>query len=158
MHCIYIKTGNEFSFSTGFIFYYWKYYGQLRPDHQPYKVEDAWGLNINDHGGYTKHQLYINKKYDHLKTEIMNNTICRLHLYEYKLSLYKAQAYMNEDIVRDMSAQDIDEKLHYGIKAYLAINMEQLLAVILYTDWTINYQHNLVQHSVESKNMSYYHP
>eukprot|EP01084_Bolivina_argentea_P086409 156184_1 len=119
------------SFSTGFIFYYWKYYREPKSEEQ----EDDF-RNINDHSGYKKHELFVEAKYKDLRCEIFSNNICKLIRCQYEISLNKAKHFENLEHSRKLVAADRDKELHYGIVKGTPILTEHLLAVILYTDWS----------------------
>eukprot|EP01084_Bolivina_argentea_P300022 517223_1 len=123
------------SFSTGFIFYYWTYYKHQISGNKP-ADGDPYGLNVNDHGGYSKSQLYIAKKYNGIKFEILNNTIFALGIYEYELSMIKANSLITESIVKKTEPLDICEEFHYGIMQDSTMTIEHLLSLILYCDWS----------------------
>eukprot|EP01084_Bolivina_argentea_P264046 447136_1 len=119
------------SFATGFLFYYWKHYNNPKQN----TSEDTW--NVNDHSGYTPTQLYVIKKYNSIKTEILNNKIFTLSIDEYKLSLIKATEYINKQIVKSMkSGLRDDVTLYYEIPNNTLLNISNLLSIILYTDWS----------------------
>eukprot|EP01084_Bolivina_argentea_P305842 528378_1 len=122
------------SFSTGLIFYYWEYYKVPETDED--KMEDIWGLNINDHGGHEKHELYVITKYNDIKIELLNNKIYSLNIYAYHTSLFKANQFIKEVFVKKLKSHDIDDELHYGIDAHIMLTLGHLLSVILYADWT----------------------
>ena len=129
------------TFNTGIRFYYWDHYDvgimdELYLDEQ----EESW--NINDHGGYQKHQLYVTAKYENIKEEILNNSIYTLKLYQYRASSNKAQIYMNSHKAKELRAfeygiWDREESMHYNFNRGQAMSVNHLLSVILYCDWSL---------------------
>eukprot|EP01084_Bolivina_argentea_P062125 113596_1 len=126
-----------YSFATGYIFYYWGWYKECEED----QIETELDVNnVNDHAGISKRELYIDKKYDNIKHEILNNKIFNLTLNEYQFSLTKANEYTDNPTVKKVTADDIvgtvESRLHYGILHGSPLKPENLLSVIFYTDWS----------------------
>eukprot|EP01084_Bolivina_argentea_P221584 375250_1 len=117
------------TFSPGHTFYYWNYY-----KNSSFK-QDQWWVNRNDHSGYMENELYIEQKYTNLKEEIMNNTIYCLNIIQINTSVYKVQNYLYTRNVKSMKTE-CPFGLHYGIKNGLPLKMENILSIILYTDWS----------------------
>ena len=128
---IFLCSGCQSSFSIGYIFYYWEYYSHPR-DYKNY----YW--NINDHSGYSPHDLYITKKYECLKDEMLNNTLYCLNYHQYQTSITKMLAYRDTKIAKSTKVLGrwIDYQLHYDIRAGSKLTNAHLLALILYCDWT----------------------
>eukprot|EP01084_Bolivina_argentea_P156862 273343_1 len=78
-----MKHGNMFS--IGYRFYYWDYY--KKDDINKLMENDSvneGGHNINNHNGYKISELFVIKKYKNIKTEILQNKIYTLHIFEWK--------------------------------------------------------------------------
>ena len=97
------------------------------------EFQDPW--NINQYGGYQPHQLYVSKKYDNLKDEILNNETYSLSLEHLNISITKAQDYMTTNYAGSLAAIGEDD-FHYGVKKGELVKTSNLLSVILYTDWS----------------------
>eukprot|EP01084_Bolivina_argentea_P128585 227263_1 len=121
------------SFSTGYGFYYWTYYKKQNED----KItEDP--RNLNDHAGHEPYELYVTPKYKHIKQEIFENSKWQLTYNQFLKSLKKANQYINTDYARTISANEYQDRyLHYSIKPGTPLRVSNLLAIILYTDWSI---------------------
>eukprot|EP01084_Bolivina_argentea_P032029 59253_1 len=125
----------ERSFQIGYRFYYWIYY------HKPQKSVDFVQQchNINDHSGYSPHQLYISQKYPSLKYEILNNKLCSLGVYQYTESKKKSEKYLETCKVKKIQALHGGKRgmdvLHFDIPKDSSISEQHLLSIILYTHW-----------------------
>eukprot|EP01084_Bolivina_argentea_P214984 364944_1 len=125
------------SFSTGLIFYYWPYYQTLTDNTEYIENEN----NINDHGGYPVSELYVAPKYTTFKNEILSwydekkqqNYIFLSALNE--TILKKATKYIDAKRTKKMSAARCAH-LHYGIKKGASLTINNLIAVILYCDYS----------------------
>eukprot|EP01084_Bolivina_argentea_P099828 179388_1 len=127
---------SQSAFSMGIIFYYWEYYKHLETNSVP-DIENEG--NINDHSGYNIVDLYVQPKYTNLKTEILYNKIFNLNINEYKISSLKVEKYIVQPVVKNIIAdvwEDLEDKLHYGIPSGKSLGRTNLLALVLYTDWS----------------------
>eukprot|EP01084_Bolivina_argentea_P295139 508044_1 len=119
------------SFSTGFSFFYWKQY------EFPSKTQmvNEWSWNVNDHSGYTSDQLYIAQKYKNIKEEVLNNIIYPFECVKYESVVFKAAEYIQKMFVKQTKADvSIMDVLYCGIRTGRPLLMENLIAIILYTD------------------------
>eukprot|EP01084_Bolivina_argentea_P083605 151383_1 len=117
---------SNYSFSTGYIFYYWKYYKTEQDN-----IDDIW--NTKDHGGYKPCELYIDTKYPDIKTEMLENAFCPLSTSQFYLCLRKANGYVDQRIVRE-AKPFVTSSLHYEIPRKASLKSSNLLSVVLYTD------------------------
>ena len=72
---------------------------------------------------------------------MVNNTICRLKIKQYKTTLIKATEYIGTEKARSIKALSDDEtqindRMGYNIPAGTPLSMNHILSVLLYTDWT----------------------
>eukprot|EP01084_Bolivina_argentea_P071332 129717_1 len=127
-YCKSIQIYNS-SFQVGFRFYYWAYYEKNESN------EDILFWNKNDHGGYTKKELYVEKKYQTLKEEILNH----LAPNEYDIAAVKASKYMDTGKVKSIKVNQTvtqEDPLKYNISNGKTITSEHILSIIIYCDWT----------------------
>ena len=120
------------SFNIGLRFYYWKFYRNI--DELPPK-ECRVG-RIKHHSGYKIKQLFVQKKYKSFGEEIKNYKY--LHIDEYnELILKKSEIYLKSALVKKMKSKlGVSTPLHYGIKRGTPLKLNNLIALILYTDFT----------------------
>eukprot|EP01083_Nonionella_stella_P203162 741552_1 len=85
---------------------------------------------------YKDHEWYVERKYDNLKQEILNNTICRLNVQEYELASQKAMLFMSSDYCKQCVSCYTNHLLYYDIRGGMAIDTDHLLSIILYTDYS----------------------
>eukprot|EP01084_Bolivina_argentea_P191684 329250_1 len=79
--------------------------------------------------------FYIEKKYDNLKLEMMDNSFCPLEISKYVQTHIKAALWLRKsDVLRAMKC---DGHNPYKIEANTALSMEHLMALIFYTDFDI---------------------
>eukprot|EP01084_Bolivina_argentea_P148178 259113_1 len=122
------------SVNVGLRFYYWIHYKKLK------KIPDREQLqyNLNDHSGYQIRELYIDKKYSTFKEEIANYEYIEWKEFNH-LVLIKARFYLHSNTVKQMTAAKASSsncKLHYRVPTRASIGEENLIAVILYTDFS----------------------
>eukprot|EP01084_Bolivina_argentea_P307572 531644_1 len=115
------------SFSTGFIWFYWSWY---KNGNTPLKMP----TNVNDYSGYTIKQLFVKKKYQSYKQELLHH----ISMNEYTDSvLFKAQQYMNSDKVKELRVNKmLVGLLNYHIKQYTPITIKHIMSIILYCDFS----------------------
>eukprot|EP01084_Bolivina_argentea_P025534 47487_1 len=127
-----LLSGN--AFHIGYRFYYWSYY----KNNTCISEQQPTG-NRNDHSGFEAHELYIEAKYESIKQELLNNKILRLNIYQFTTSWTKANQYINSKAAKLYEArvsQLFDVYKIYDIVDCAPICITNLLAVILYCDWT----------------------
>ena len=71
---------SEQTFSAGFIFYHWDKYNNKAIDHQYYYS------NKVDHGGNKEYELYVKKKHQSLKEELLYAPEHSLSSYQFMLT------------------------------------------------------------------------
>eukprot|EP01084_Bolivina_argentea_P209994 357580_1 len=130
LHC-YKKYSR--SFAIGYRFYYWEYY---KTKHE-YDLDLTGGRNENDHLGYKPSDLFVDKKYNGLKEEILNNNVYHLNSYQFKLSLHKISKFMVTEKIMKMvyDYKDHDDDLRYDFPNVKPITVHHLLSICLYCDW-----------------------
>eukprot|EP01084_Bolivina_argentea_P163618 284606_1 len=103
------------SFSTGLAFYYWPYY-----------------RNIGMSDDSVQNKLYVTKKYNDFKTEILR----QIPMAQYSKLVY----YKSCEIVRTIKAKELSavcaNHLHYDTESGASIREKHLMAIILYCDFT----------------------
>eukprot|EP01084_Bolivina_argentea_P280652 479994_1 len=132
---------HQHTFNIGYRLYYWKYYKRKHTS-----IELQWHDNVNDHGGYNARQLFVPRKYNNMKHELLNNKIFTLNLSELQISMNKTYKYINTNYVKLITAtpdygdqlfkHDRNDNLHYGITAKTPISFNHLLSICLYCDWS----------------------
>ena len=121
---------SSLSFSIGYRFYYWPFYQDL--DVLP--VNEYKEGKITDHSGYKVKDLYVQKKHGSFKDEIMNYT--HLDIDEYNVMMLKAKEYLDTETVKCITANTRYAPKHYGIDDDSELRTDNLIALILYTDFT----------------------
>ena len=122
---MYIATVFSCTFSIGYRFYYWQYYKHDETRHDNHYIEDKL-LN--------RSALYISKKYNDLKQEILSNNHLTLNIAQYATCVTKAEKYENTATVRRNAT--ICDDLHYEIEVGSILSKDHLLAIIFYTDYS----------------------
>ncbi len=126
------------TFSTGLIFYYWKYF-KPKDDNDDAKEQQQEWYNINDYSGYNRNDLYISSgKYKNLKEEAINSGYCPLKMFKEKV-LLKAYEYIKTTTVKNIKAKYDKfgcQASHYGIERGSPILLQHLKSLILYTDFS----------------------
>eukprot|EP01084_Bolivina_argentea_P077406 140399_1 len=131
----------EASFSSGFCFFYWKWYGNK--DNQSKMISGQKGWNRNDFGGYSIEFLYQNKsKHKSFKEEILQYGDYLFTMTDFNdILMLKTNKYLASKEVKSMKsyggpgAKPIDY-LHYEIPPNSPITSEHLQSIILYTDFS----------------------
>ena len=89
--------------------------------------------NEQDFGGYSEQELYVDRKFDNYKEEILYH----LHARTYKECLInKVDEYMGSNKVKRMSAKAENKYFHYGIIKGAPITKDHIMSLILYTDFS----------------------
>lgn len=113
-------------FSQGFTWFYWPYHKNSGK---------RWHIpgNHNDYGGYSEKDLYVPCKFSSYKEEIL------AHLQRdcCDLVIVKAKQYMATKLIRKMRPNDFGVSvLNYGISRKVGIDINHLIALILYCDFS----------------------
>eukprot|EP01083_Nonionella_stella_P268033 905732_1 len=116
-------------FSIGYRFYYWKHYQNIM--HQ--ELEQKYVHN--DHSGYEPHQLFVQAKYPNLKDELLTSKAISLDAHTFAKLMRKAEAMVLTKEARLLKAAE-NQLLRYGIKPGSPIELEHLMSIILYCDYT----------------------
>ena len=117
------------TFSTGITWFYWDAYKRQFPD-----VKGSSG-NHNNYGGYSARELYVRKRYDNYKEEILQH----LTLDDYKtLVTFKIEQYIVSDTVKRMKAHFAFAEVvyQYGIVGGTPISRHHICSMILYCDFS----------------------
>ena len=123
------------AFSIGFRFYYWPKYKDMEVLQTNLGVQGI--LNDLDHSGYKPKDLYIYKKYQSLKEEILNYKHIKIKNYESQI-IPKAKSYCNTNWVKSIGCY-MDRfgrtPLHYEIVGH-EFTLSHIISVILYCDYS----------------------
>eukprot|EP01084_Bolivina_argentea_P308050 532551_1 len=84
-----IKTA---SFSTGLVFWYWSWY--LQETNQKIFEDQQAYWNKNDFGGYKLRQLFISKRYDSIKSEVLQCGVIEINNFN-ELVVKKSKHYID---------------------------------------------------------------
>ena len=97
-----------------------------------------WHGQIIYHSGYKVKELYINKKYDIFKEEILNYKHTRIPTERlYSFVLIKAERYSQTEAIRRIkSGWDQEDPQQYGVRNHTPLGIKNLASIILYTDFT----------------------
>eukprot|EP01084_Bolivina_argentea_P112299 200295_1 len=116
------------AFAVGIVFYYWEFYRN-----HDQKLNDI--DNMNYHDGHHVDQLFVEKKYDSFKEELLNKISSK----EYNDMIMKTAEYFMSNNAKKIKACDAKSMihLHYGIKPGSKWQEKHLQAIILYTDNTV---------------------
>eukprot|EP01084_Bolivina_argentea_P169002 292995_1 len=115
------------SFNIGIIWYYWPYYEHFKQH----------GVTDNDHGGHSVSDLFIYPKYKDFKQEISNYKYISVTDYEKDIKT-KAIQYLATQKVRKIKTghRSTITDLHYGIKSDTVLSYNNLISLIMYTDYS----------------------
>ena len=131
---MFANTVSNRSFSTGFTFFYWKYYKYHRKEN---KLKTEYIFNLHAHDGYEPHHLYVEQKYSHVKEELQNNKIFTINNILFDSALRKANKYVKIQLCRKLTANRIrNHVLHYDVSEWARMRASNILSVLLYTDYT----------------------
>ena len=126
-------TARKHIFNVGFNFNYWPYYKNWVLNNR-LKSNGDW-FNVNNHGDYSPHELYVEQKYAGLKEELLNNTLCTLSRWQFDGSYAKAVKYTQKERVKAMKAADVENIYHYGIDYETPLSISNLLSIIAHEDY-----------------------
>eukprot|EP01083_Nonionella_stella_P166490 556768_1 len=120
------------SFNIGLIFYYWGYYKAMRSIPE----DEVRPGNDNDHGGYDIYELFVAPKFSSFKEEILNYGHVPLKTLN-DVIMVKAEEYINTKKAKSFkSAESRFPTLHYGIAPGTPLSIQNLIALILYCDFS----------------------
>eukprot|EP01084_Bolivina_argentea_P110187 196811_1 len=85
---------------------------------------------------YIDNEWYVKQKFPNLKQEILNNKMCTLNIQQYELVLHKAMQYSSTDFCKSMLSCYTNHSLYYDIRGGLPIGVNNLLSILLYTDYS----------------------
>eukprot|EP01084_Bolivina_argentea_P220229 373276_1 len=123
------------SFSTGIVFWYWKYYENI--DEDKYRQEQL-DVNQYDFGGYSMKKLFVKRFYKSFKEEILNSGFLNKREYDEHV-VRRAVLFFRTKRSKSLSCQFAlgeNDPLHFGIYRGAKIKASHLEAVILYCDFT----------------------
>ena len=121
------------SLSTGYRFYYWDYYKTVDSEYA-----ERSGL---DHSVYKVCELCVENKYDTFKEEIFNYKHFGLISVGAAMKKInnKASHYMQTQTARSIRSFVVSSNgnnpLHYGVNHLAPLGIQNLLSLILYTDF-----------------------
>ena len=112
----------------GYIWQYWPWYEK--------NSEFTYLPGIpTDYGGFTPQQLYVTAKFADYKEETLHHLDIKMYN---NIVLTKVNLYMESNRVKNTKANWICDRgaLHYGIEEDTPISKEQVISIILYTDFS----------------------
>eukprot|EP01084_Bolivina_argentea_P064745 118030_1 len=130
------------AFSTGFVFWYWKYYKNMTND--KIKQQQSCSADETNFGGYSMCELFVSSYFNSFKEEILNNKfISSITEFNDKV-IQKGNAYMKTKKCKQImcivgSGHQRDETkdpLHFGIKYGEKLKKSHIYSLILYCDFT----------------------
>jgi len=126
------------SFSIGYRFYYWNYYSKITTLTAEEQMIDGRD-NTHDHGGYTVRDMYVEAKYNSFSEEYKHYK--HLDIEQCQSAIQKANIYLKSNTIKKMKARATSGHasriyLHYGIAIGEPLNLQHLLALIFYTDFS----------------------
>merc|ERR1712228_723335 len=99
----------------GYRFYYWQKYKEFKT----LPIEETDDSNINDHGGYDVCELFVVRKYENFKEEIMS--YANITIENYQTIIAKAREHEQTKNVKQIKAYEqwnaSDGILHYEAAA-----------------------------------------
>eukprot|EP01084_Bolivina_argentea_P306953 530498_1 len=115
------------SFSTGITWFYWQWYKNRNA------IPAISSMNVNDYGGYDVKNLFVKRKYENYKEEILK----QIGMEEYQtLVFFKANELMTSDKVKTIKAHGLSAVYHYGINKGEPVTIKHIMSLILYTDFS----------------------
>eukprot|EP01084_Bolivina_argentea_P095077 170928_1 len=118
-------------FQIGFNFNYWIYYKKYYMI-QKIETDEDW-FNVNNNNGYSPHELYVEKKYNDLKQELLNKmSMQEFHQYVWD----KAAKFVIADKSKKLKAADVDDIYHYGIEADTPFAISNIISIIAHEDFS----------------------
>ena len=124
-------TGTSSIFSIGLRFYYWDYYKHI--DEVPHHR-----VRIENDPKYKVYQLYVNKRYSSFGAELLEYKHINIGIIAFRqIIMTKAQNYINTKLARSIKSTSSGyAPQHYGIRKGSPLEINHLLSIILYTDFT----------------------
>ena len=128
--------GSSSSLRIGYRFYYWDYYLQSR-NRDADKIDVIYGL---DHCGHQIFDLYVKRKYDTFKKEILNYKHFKIGAVAAMQKIVKkAKYYLQTQTAKSITSYVVPRRKknpqHYGIKNETRLGIDNLYSLILYTDF-----------------------
>ena len=90
---------------------------------------------IRDHSGFTIQELYVTQRYTSFKEEILNYHLVTIKQYAQDI-MDKAQHYMETETTKSIFADAEKAPPHYGIYDEDPLRIQDLMSLIMYTDFT----------------------
>ena len=122
----------------GFRFYYWDKYKELKEIPKE-EIATSQRENYDAHSVYDVFDLFIERKCENFKEEMASYGQEFKKALEIQCAIAKAEKYSNSEKLRRIKAKKREhqqEPPYYNIKEGAALQMEHLLALLLYTDYT----------------------
>eukprot|EP01084_Bolivina_argentea_P106857 191114_1 len=110
------------AFSTGFVFWYWKYYKDT--DDNTIRQRQVWSEQ-NDFGGFGVRELFVTQKFYSLKAEILNSRFIGIKQFKEKV-IRKGDEYFITEKCKNIKCIVWDDKLHFGIEEGDGLKREHL--------------------------------
>ena len=130
----FIALSETISFSVGYRWYYWEKYKKM----QTLPKDETSAINFNDHSGYHVSDLFVEKKYENFKEEVMAYE--HISMDQWLGMRQKANNFLKTERVK--KARPFKQVLHnfdilhYDIPADTPLNFWNLVALLLYTDYS----------------------
>eukprot|EP01084_Bolivina_argentea_P306181 529038_1 len=136
--CIYslIKYYNltTVQFSTGMIFWYWKWYKNINDQQYHEKQARAYGGG-HDLSGYSITDLFVDPHYKTLKTEVLDSGFINIEEFN-EFVIQKGDYYYESETIKKTICKEEDDPLHYDIEYGNKLEKQHLYSLILYCDFT----------------------
>eukprot|EP01084_Bolivina_argentea_P169004 292997_1 len=132
-----VDTKLSASFNIGIIWFYWPaFQNKTTTSHLEQSGMKPFS---NDFGGYAISNLYVIRKYNSYKMEILESRLVSIELYR-KRVLFKANAYMRTKKVKSMRMWGDRASggylKYYGINPNQPISTDHIISIILYCDFS----------------------
>eukprot|EP01084_Bolivina_argentea_P193599 332134_1 len=164
-HFIRYKTVSSASFSTGFHFFYHKFYKGVDAS-QLIKNEQWRSYEENDFGGETLKSLFVETHFNSIKQEALCSSFITIQQFTSKV-IQKSNEYMKTKKCKIIRCIKDGDPLHYCIDFGITLKQSHLHALLLYCDFTLfctsfsstfrrNFYNEPVQ-LVKKRNSKYHH-
>jgi len=121
-----LKRAESFTYdhSLGRRFYFWSWY----KDNEAEDIQ--WNI------GKKYKELYVERKYENLKDEVINNEIYKVALEEFERTYQKAMHYYQmSEVIRSIRCSTVGYgHCHYDVDNNDELHVEHIMSVMLYTD------------------------